>query len=108
GSDISLNQITQSSNLNSGNAVTITNAAGNSFAITLGGSGTVGFGDNSTSTPLIIDAVVHGSAGLTKFNSGVVWLKQVNDYTGATTVNAGTLRAVDGVGLTANSAFNIT
>jgi len=57
---------------------------------------------------LSIDSEVSGAAGgITKSGEGVLWLKGNNVYTGFTVLNAGILRAVDGVGLPANSPLSI-
>ena len=53
------------------------------------GSGTVSVGNNHLSTTY--SGVLSGSGSLTKIGNGTLTLSNTNTYTGATTVNAGTL-----------------
>ncbi|XHS77015.1 autotransporter-associated beta strand repeat-containing protein [Burkholderiaceae bacterium UC74_6] len=94
----------------SGSAVTLANTAGatldlNGFNQTIGslagggstggnvtlGAGTLSTGGNNTSTSYA--GVISGSGGLTKNGSGVQTLSGTSTYSGATTINAGTVQA---------------
>ena len=76
----------------------------NNFAETVGsiagagtitlGSGTLTAGGDGTSTTY--SGAIGGTGGLTKAGAGVMTLSGANTYTGATTINAGTLRASGG------------
>jgi autotransporter-associated beta strand protein len=58
---------------------------------------------------VIISGVMSGGAGgITKFNPATLELTAANAYTGATTVNAGTLQLGDGTSLNGNVAGTIT
>lgn len=67
-----------------GNTLTLT---GSSAIVQVGDSSAAGAGYNAT-----IDAVLAGSAGLVKTDSGTLILTGTNSYAGGTAVNGGTLR----------------
>ncbi|MEO8401699.1 MAG: autotransporter-associated beta strand repeat-containing protein, partial [Gammaproteobacteria bacterium] len=94
--------------INDANAVTLANVAGAIFDLngnneTIGsiagggatggnvslGAGTLTTGNGSNTT---YAGVISGSGGLTKQGSGIFTLSGTNAYTGATSINAGTLR----------------
>ncbi len=54
-----------------------------------------------------VDASLSGNAGLVKTTSGTLSLSATNTYTGATTVNAGTLLVLEGGSLAASSHVTI-
>ena len=64
-----------------------------SMPVVLAGTGTVGV-DNAAAT-LVLGGMISGAAGLTKNGAGTLDVTADNTYTGATTINAGTL-LVDG------------
>lgn len=73
--------------------------------LTLGGTS---IGDN-VFRPHIIDNTLGGATALTKADAGL-WILDpgsANNYTGATTVSGGALRAVDGVGISASSVLTL-
>lgn len=81
---------------------TITNVAGITFgegnvsvagtgALTLTNSGTISVGAGSATTATI-SAILGGTVGMTKTDSGTLILSGANNYTGATTISGGTLQ----------------
>ena len=72
--------------------------ASNNWILNAGSSGTLTL-DVTTGNPLVtvnnqtttIGAIIAGTKGLTKAGSGTLLLSAANTYTGATTINAGTL-----------------
>ena len=102
--------ITGSGALTLGGDVTVTSdGTGSSGAtiscpVALGATRTFTVADDGTSaTDLTISGIISGAYGVTKAGAGTMVLSGVNTYTGATTVNAGTLKA--GV---ATQAFGVT
>lgn len=78
-------------------AVTLASIAGTNRSVTIGGSG------NTTVTGVIGT----GTGNLTKTGSGTLTLSGVNTYTGATTINGGTVSIAAETGLGGNpGAFN--
>ena len=78
------------------NGGTLSNVAGsNSFAgaVTLGSTSSV---DSTAGTTLALTGVISGTGSLTKSGAGTLILSTGNDYTGATNINAGTLRSSGG------------
>ena len=71
---------------------TVTNSAA-AATLTLSGSGTYAYGDGSTNN----SGIITGAIGLIKTGPGTQTLGDTNNYTGNTTVNAGTL-ALSGAG----------
>jgi filamentous hemagglutinin family protein len=77
------------------------------------GTGTLSAGGNNTST--IYSGVMSGTGGLTKLGTGTLTLSGNNTYTGATTINAGTLQLgaanrianASAVTVAAGSTFNL-
>ena len=69
-------------NQNSGSAVVISTPLNLAANTTLGGSG---------NGQLSLNGIITGAGSLTKTNSGTLTLSAVNDYTGGTSVTAGTL-----------------
>ena len=83
-----------------GSAVTVTSGALMTLAsaetiASLAGAGTVALGSNtltsSGNASTTFSGAINGSGGLTKQGSGALTLSGSNGYTGATTLNAGTL-----------------
>jgi fibronectin-binding autotransporter adhesin len=96
--------VASDSMLGNGGAITIgsngtlrfTSGASSARSITLNGSGaTIDTGSNLAT----LAGVVSGSGGLTKVGSGNLTLSGPNTYTGATTVNGGTLEGVAQAGV---------
>jgi autotransporter-associated beta strand protein len=85
-------------------AATVGSLAG-SGTVTLG-SGTLTAGGNNSSTGFS-GAIGGAGGGLTKAGSGTLTLTGVNTYTGATTINAGTLTIGAGGALSTSSAIAI-
>jgi fibronectin-binding autotransporter adhesin len=113
-----------------GTAGTVTIATGgviandltfNANGYTLSGAGITLDGTTPTitttdSTLTTISSIISGSAGLTKAGNGDLTLSGTNNYTGTTTINAGTLIAgngaalgsnVDGTTVTANGTLDV-
>ena len=69
---------------------------------------TVSAGSVAGGVNLLASGRLFGGNGITKAGAGVMELTNTNTYTGVTTINEGTLQAVDGVGLPAasNLVFN--
>ncbi len=79
-----------------------------SKAITLksdGGGGTILTDTGTTST---FSGAISNVGGLTKTGAGVLILSGNNNYSGVTTVSAGTLQAGSTTGFSTNSAFTVT
>src|SRR5262249_62049031 len=89
-------------NLNN-NAETIGSLAG-AGNVTLG-TATLITGGNNTSTTF--SGVMSGTGGLTKQGTGVFTLSGTNTYTGATTINAGTLQLAGGTAIADTSAVTL-
>ncbi|MBV9980703.1 autotransporter-associated beta strand repeat-containing protein, partial [Bradyrhizobium sp.] len=68
------------------------------------GGGTI---DNSTGGFITLEGNITGSGNFTKTGSAVVRVQGVNDYSGATLVSAGSLRASSSTGFSANSAYTL-
>jgi len=77
----------------------------NGLAIVAGFTGTLDTGVNNVA--LTKSLLTGAGAGVTKIGAGVLTLGGTNTYTGATTVNAGTVKAGTAGGLSLNSAFNL-
>ncbi len=87
----------------------------NNFAETIGslagagnvtlGTGTLTTGGNNTSTTY--SGVMSGTGGLTKAGTGLFTLSGANTYTGATTINAGTLQLSGGSAIANTSAVTL-
>ena len=103
---------------NPGNAITVASGASltlnaNQAIASLSGAGLVNLaagtltvGGSSTSS---FSGTLSGTGGLTKSGSGTLTLSGVNDYTGDTSVTAGTLIVGDGTGGSASSsAFTVS
>ena len=69
------------------------------------GSATLTAGGQNTSTEF--SGVMSGNGGLTKSGTGVLLLSGINTYTGATTVNGGTLRAGAANVFSSGTAFTV-
>ena len=69
------------------------------------GTGTLITGGNNTST--IYSGVMSGTGGLTKAGTGIFTLSGANTYTGATAINAGTLRVAGGAAIADTSAVTL-
>lgn len=87
------------------NAIQFTTAGAlNGGTITLGGTTPT----ITTSADAAISSLVTGSAGLVKAGNATLTLTGANNYTGGTTISAGTLQIGDGtVNGTINGAYNI-
>jgi autotransporter-associated beta strand protein len=85
----------------SSSALTVTGEVNNGgHFLTLDGGGTTSFGPGSNS-------IITGSGGIIKTGSGILILSADNTYTGATTVNDGTLRVNSPGSLAAGSATSV-
>jgi autotransporter-associated beta strand protein len=73
-------------------------------SVTLGAATLTAGGDNSST---IFSGTISGSGGFTKAGNGIMQLSGMNSYTGATNVNAGTLRAVVAGTFSSASAFTV-
>jgi fibronectin-binding autotransporter adhesin len=73
-------------------------------SITLGAGGGT-FDTNGFTSAIGVD--IAGSGGLTKNGAGTLILGAPNDYTGGTTVNAGTLQVVSGASLASTGAITV-
>jgi|GEM_PF-809420 len=73
-------------------------------SVTLG-NGTLATGGDNTSTTF--SGIISGSGGLTKNGSGIFTLGGSNSYTGATTINTGTLRLGVAGGVASSSAVSV-
>jgi fibronectin-binding autotransporter adhesin len=75
-----------------GGAVAATAGAASALSgpVTLGAAG--GIANVATGATLTISGVIGGPGGLTENGGGILVLSNTNDYAGATTINAGTLR----------------
>lgn len=89
GEAITLGQLLQSGNLNSGNPVTISDGGNSANTISFGGSSNIA--NNSATSALIVDAkiVAASASGLGKLNGGTVIFLQNNTYSGGTTISGG-------------------
>ncbi|QYM79384.1 autotransporter-associated beta strand repeat-containing protein [Horticoccus luteus] len=67
-----------------------------SGTIALGSATLTAGGDNSSTT---VDGVISGSGGLTKTGTGTLSLMSANTYTGATTINSGTVHVENNTAL---------
>ena len=84
-----------------------TNSATISGNLALGASRTFTIADGAATEDMNISAVISGASyGITKAGAGALVLSGANTYSGATTVNAGTLSLKDS-GTCLNSAFTV-
>jgi len=107
--------ITGSGILHLGGPVNVTNPSGSgtsatiSCPISLDGTRIFTINDDgSNSANLTISGVIGTANGITKAGSGIMLLSGVNTYTGATTINTGTLSAGSTQAFGANSAVTLS
>ncbi len=81
--------------------------AANRYAGTINLATDTAIGVTSSSVTLTLGNVVSGSGALSKVGSGTLVLENTNTYTGATTVNAGTLQAAANNVLPDNTALTV-
>jgi len=79
------------------------NGTSTNHLILAGTTPTITINALGTGKTAAISAIVEGATGLTKAGAGTLSLGGANIYSGSTTITAGALRAVDGVGLPGGS-----
>ena len=88
-----------------GNSQAVTTFSGTGGTVTSASAATFTAGDNST-TPATFAGTITGSLAVTKQGTGTLILTGTNTYTGATTIDAGTLQA--GADFTLSSSSRVT
>jgi autotransporter-associated beta strand protein len=103
------NTYTGATHITSGSALTVTGSlGGGNYAGAIANAGTLTFNQNANQT---LSGAIHGAGALVKGGAGALTLAGDNAYSGATTVNAGTLNltgALAGSAVTVNKTAAFT